>query len=149
MAGSCSGCIIRRRQRSIPKSVFSKSNRLGGLIRCHLLVNRFHVQVLQVYSRKVFDQIPMKKFKPLVVPVEEHNVVLLDLLESFHSLGSNGLHSLLRSLELLIFLHSQLPLRPEVVSQNLSLLLDGVGLIHNSNKIFLQLRIFYLQSLHP
>ena len=79
-----------RRQRSISRSIFSRSSGLGGLVHCHLLVNYLHVHVLEVYSRGMFDQVPTKEFKALVVPAEEYSVVLLSLLESLDGLGSNG-----------------------------------------------------------
>ena len=100
-AGSGNGRIITilRRQRSIPRS-----SGYGGLVRWHLLVNHFHVQILQVYSRGVFDQVLTDELKALVIPAKEYNVVLFNLLESLDGLSSNDLHLLLRSLELLIFL---------------------------------------------
>ena len=64
---------------------------MGDLVYYHLLVNHFHVQVFQVYSRGVFNQVPTKELKALVVLAKEYSVVLLSLLESFNSLGSNGL----------------------------------------------------------
>ena len=103
--GSGSGRIITifRRQRSIPSGVFSRSSGLGGLICCLLLVNHLHVQIFQVNSRGVFDQVLIKELNPLIVPAEEYSVVLLSLLKSLGGLGSNRLHLLLQSLELLIF----------------------------------------------
>ena len=105
-AGLGSGRIITilRRQMSIPMSIFSRSSGYGGLVRWHLLVNHFHVQILQVYSRGVFDQVLTDELKALVIPAKEYNVVLFNLLESLDGLSSNGLHLLLCSLELLIFL---------------------------------------------
>ena len=50
----------------------------------------------------------MKELKALVVLTKEHSVVLLNLLESLNKLGSNGFYLLLRGLELLILLQSQL-----------------------------------------
>ena len=79
----------------------------------------------------------MKELKALVVPVEEHSVVLLSLLESLNSLGNNGLYLLLRSLELLVFLQGQLPFSSEVVPQNLDLLFDGVSVVHDRNNVIL------------
>ena len=114
--GSSYIITIRRGQMSVSRSIFSRSRGLGGLVRYHLLVNYYlHVQVLEVYSRRMFDQVPTKELKALVVPAEEYSVVLLSLLESFDGLGSNGLQLLLSSLELLILLLCDLSLRSEVV----------------------------------
>ena len=63
----------------------------------------------------MFDQGPTKELKTLVILTEEYNVVLLNFLESLNGLGSNGLHLLLHSLELLVFLQGQLPFSFEVV----------------------------------
>ena len=52
----------------------------------------------------MFNQVLTKELKAFVVLAKEYNVVLLSLLESLDGLGSNGLHLLLCSLELLIFL---------------------------------------------
>ena len=81
----------------------------------------------------MFNQVLTKELKAFVVLAKEYNVVLLSLLESLDGLGSNSLHLLLHSLELLIFLQCELPLCFEVVPQSLGLFLDGVGLSHNNN----------------
>ena len=91
----------------------------------------------------------MKELEAFVVLAEEHSVVLLSLLESLNSLGSNNLYLLLHGLELLVLLQGQLPLNFEVVPQDLDLLLNGIGLVHGRNEILLQFRILCLQSLHP
>ena len=97
----------------------------------------------------MLDQVPTKELKVLVVPTEEHSVVLLSLLESLNGLGSNSLYLLLRGLELLILFQSQLPLSYKVVPQDLDLLFDGVGLIHGKNQVLLQFRVLRLRNLQP
>ena len=42
----------------------------------------------------MFDQVPTKELETLLIPTEEHGVVLLSLLESLDGLGNNSLQLL-------------------------------------------------------
>ena len=83
----------------------------------------------------MLDEIPLKKLKTLIIPTKENSVVLFSLLKGFNGLSNNGLDLLIRSLELLVLLHGQLLLNPQVVDQSLSLLLGGVSFVHGRNKL--------------
>ena len=82
-----------RRHRSVPRSSF-RSSRLSSLIYRHLLINHFHIKILEVYSSGMFDHVPTEKLKVLEVPTKEHSTVLLNLLETLDGLGSNDLQLL-------------------------------------------------------
>ena len=83
----------------------------------------------------MLEKILLEKFETLVIPIEEHNVVLLGLLKGLNSFGSHSLDFLVCRLELLVLLHSQLLLNLQVVNQSLSLLLGGISFIHSKDKI--------------
>ena len=52
----------------------------------------------------MLDEVPPQKLKAFKVPVEEHSVVLVSLLESLDGPGSNSLELLLGSQKLIVLL---------------------------------------------
>ena len=107
----------------------SSLSSLGSLICNHLLVHSLEVQVLQVHVGRVLDEISSQKLEALVVSAEEHSIVLISLLEGLDGLNSDGLHPFLCSLELLVLLQGWLPLRPQVIRQDLRLLPDSIDIL--------------------
>ena len=69
-----------------------------------------------------------KELESLKVLTKEHIVMLINLLEGFNDLNSNGLNFLLSYQELLFFLHHQLMLSSEVVPHNLEFFFHGICL---------------------
>ena len=68
---------------------------LGSLIYSHLSVNLLEIEVLQIHSNQVLDEVAPQELKSLEVSTEEHSIVLISLLEGFNGLSSNGLNFLL------------------------------------------------------
>ena len=58
----------------------------------------------KAHTSRVLDEVPPQELETLVVPAEEHSVVLISLLKGFDGLSRNSLHSLFCSLDLFIFL---------------------------------------------
>ena len=68
ISSGVNGNIVTSRgviSRSILESATLRSRGLGSLINCHLLVHFFKVQVLQVDSSGMLDEVPLQKFKNL------------------------------------------------------------------------------------
>ena len=107
----------------------SSLSSLGSLICNHLLVHGLEVQVLQVHVGWVLDEISSQELEALVVSAEEHSIVLVSLLEGLDGLNGDGLHPFLCSLEMLVLLQGWLPLRPEVIKQDLRLFPDGIDIL--------------------
>ena len=107
----------------------SKLNSLGSLVRNHFLVHGLEVQVLQVHVGRVLDEISSQELEALVVSVEEHSIVLVSLLEGLDGLNDDGLHPFLCSQELLVLLQGWLPLRPQVIRQDLRLFPDSIDIL--------------------
>ena len=90
--------------RSLLKGITLKSRRLGSLIHRHLLVHHFEIQVLQVNSSGMLDEVPSQKLEAFKVSTEEYCVVLVNLLESLNRPGSDSLELLLGYLKLVVLL---------------------------------------------
>ena len=112
---------------------------LGGLVSSHFFVYFLKIKVLQIHSSRVLDKVLPQELKSFEVPIEEHSIVLFSLLKSLNGLSSNGLEFLLHCLEPFILFHHQLSFNSEVIPHDLDLSFYGVGLIHSSNQVFLQL----------
>ena len=76
-------------------NVIFRSGRFGGLISCHILVHLLKVQVLQVNSSRMLDEITSQKLEAFEVPTKEYSIVLVSLLKALNGSGSNGLKLLL------------------------------------------------------
>ena len=107
----------------------SSFGNLGSLVYNHLLVHDLKVQVLQVYVGRVLDEISSQELEALVVSVEEHSIVLVSLLEGLDGLNGDGLHPFLCNLELLVLLQGWLPLRLQVIRQDLCHFPDGINIL--------------------
>ena len=107
----------------------SSLSNLGSLVCNHLLVHDLKVQVLQVHVGRVLDEISSQELEALVVSVEEHSIVLVSLLEGLDGLNGNGLHPFLCNLELLVLLQGWLPLRLQVIRQDLCHFPDGINIL--------------------
>ena len=79
-----------------------RSRRLGSFISRHLLVHYLQVQVLQINTRGVLNEVAPQQLKAFKVSTEEYGVVLVSLLESFNGPGRNGLELVLGHQKLLI-----------------------------------------------
>ena len=101
VAVSSSGSVL---DFSLVSSRFLKSRRLGSLVSRHLLVHHFEVQALLINTGRVFDKVAPQQLKSLEVPVEEHSVVLVSLLESFNGPGRDGFELVSGHKELFILL---------------------------------------------
>ena len=77
----------------------------------------------------MLDEISSQELEALVVSVEEHSIVLVSLLEGLDGLNGNGLHPFLCNLELLVLLQGWLPLRPQVIRQDLCHFPDGINIL--------------------
>ena len=108
--------ITSRRRKSALKGITIGGSRIRSLINSHLLVHLLKVQVFQIYSIRVLNEISSQKLEPLEIPAEEHSVILFSLLETFDGLDSYRLNLLLGSQELPVLLQSQLSFSPEVVT---------------------------------
>ena len=64
---------------------------MGSLVCRHFLVDRFHVEILKVYSERMLNQVSTEELEALEVLAEEHDIVLVSLLENLDVLGSNSL----------------------------------------------------------
>ena len=76
-------------------NVIFRSGRLGGLVSHHLLVHHLKVQVLQVNSNRMLDEITSQKLETFEVPTKEYSTVLVSLLKALNGSGNNGLKLLL------------------------------------------------------
>ena len=88
--------------RSLLGGVTLRSQGLGSLVNHHLLIHLFEIQVLQVNSNGMLDEVPPQKLKTFKVPTEEHYVVLVSLLESLDGPSSNSFKLLLGSQKLVV-----------------------------------------------
>ena len=111
-SGISNSIITSRRRKSALKGITIGGSRIRSLINGHLL----KVQVFQIYSRRVLNEISSQKLEPLEIPAEEHSVILFNLLETFDGLDSYRFDLLLGSQELPVLLQSQLSFSPEVVT---------------------------------
>ena len=111
-SGISNSIITSRRRKSALKGITIGGSRIRSLINGHLL----KVQVFQIYSRRVLNEISSQKLEPLEIPAEEHSIILFSLRETFDGLDSYRFDLLLGSQELLVHLQSQLSFSPEVVT---------------------------------
>ena len=140
-ASSNSSLVNTKRGRhwGILWSVILRSRRQGGLVHCHFLIYLLQIQVFKIHAGGVLDKVSPEELKTLVIPTEEHSVVLFSLLEGLDRLSNNSLDLLFCSQELLVFLQRQPPLCPQIIKQDLGFFLGGVSLIHGGNKVLPQL----------
>ena len=92
------------------------SRRLGGLVSSHLLVYLLQVQLPQVHTRRMLDEVPPQEFETLEVLAKQNHVVLISRLKSFDRPGNNSLKTLLGAQKLLILFQGQLMLSPKVIT---------------------------------
>ena len=79
------------------KSIAFRYRGLGSFISSHLFIHFLHVQIFQINSGEVLDEIRPQKLKAFKVPNKEHYVVLVSLLKRLDGPSSNGLEFLLGS----------------------------------------------------
>ena len=116
----------------ILESVNLGSRRLGSLIGSHFLIYLLQVELFQVHSRGMLNEVSPQKLKPLEVLVEKYSVVLLSLLKALDNLGYNPFDPLLGNCKLLVFHLGQLLLNSKLFSQTLELFLGQVGIVHGN-----------------
>ena len=89
--GTLSGVISRGTLGGVSLS----SKTLSSLVSSHLLVYLLQVQLPQVYTGRMLDEVPPQEFETLEVPTEQDRAVLIIHLEGFNEPGSNCLELIL------------------------------------------------------